>query len=307
MRLIRGLHNLIVPLSGSLVTIGNFDGVHLGHQQLIHCLAKHRDQHQLPIVVITFEPQPKEFFAKQQAVPRIMRLTEKYRVLQALGVDYLCCLYFNDAFASLSAQDFVTDILLKRLNMRVMVVGHDFHFGAKRQGDFDLLRQLAAHQNFEVAQIPPITLDDGVVSSTRLRDALCAGDMSLVTRLLGRPYCLWGKVCYGRQRGRDLGFPTANINLHRDIVPLHGVFVVRAKWRGNSVDGVANVGVRPTFHGTRVLLEVHLLDFSDSIYGENLQVEFLHKIRDEKRYDKFEALVTQIREDVQQARAYFCA
>ncbi|OGO93550.1 MAG: riboflavin biosynthesis protein RibF [Coxiella sp. RIFCSPHIGHO2_12_FULL_42_15] len=307
MKFIRGLHNLKNFTAKSVMTIGNFDGVHLGHQQLLQEVKRQSALLHAKSVVITFEPQPKEFFAKRPLVPRLMRFAEKYLALQRVGIDYFCCLYFNEALATLSAKAFVEDILLKKLNLKAIIVGYDFRFGADRKGDFALLQKLGKKYHFDAIEIPPFLFEKEPVSSTRIRAALCEGDMVLVQALLGQIFTLRGKVTYGHQRGRDLGFPTANIDLHRELVPISGVFVVRATLGGDVLNGVANVGIRPTFAGQRVLLEVHLFDFNRNIYGANLEVEFLHKLREEKRYDSFDALLQQIKKDVSEAKKYFCA
>ncbi len=309
MLLIRGQRNLVKPLSASAVTLGNFDGFHLGHQALIDCVKTKAATLDVPSVLISFEPQPKEFFAKLQGkkveVPRLTRFPEKYILAKSYGLDYLYSLKFDKALSILSAEDFVSKILLDQLGVKAIVVGDDFHFGAKRRGDYALLQQLGEQYGFKAIEMPAITIEGQRVSSTRVREALQLGNLSLAERLLGRPFSVWGKVVYGDQRGRDLGFPTANINLHRDLVPVSGVFAVRVVGLDKSYNGVANVGVRPTFDGTRVVLEVHLFDFAGEIYGHNICVEFLHKLREEARYDSFEKLVAQIRQDVLHAQDFF--
>ncbi len=306
MKLIRGLYNFPESLSQSVVTMGNFDGVHLGHQELIAKLKQLSKQLNLPSVLVTFEPQPLEFFHRGEKVPRLMRLREKYYALEKYDIDYLWVLRFNAELAAQSPQDFVEKILHKKLGMQACVVGDDFRFGAKRAGDFALLKKLGEQYGYVAKQIPTKIIQTERVSSTRVREALAAADLEVVQQLLDRPYSLCGKVRYGNQRGRDLGFPTANISLHRALVPVSGVFAVRAKRLGKQdYYGVANVGVRPTFDGTRVVLEVHLFDFNQEIYGQHIEVEFLHKLRDEERYDSLEALVRQIKQDVRDARLYF--
>lgn len=305
MQLIRGFYNFKKSMARSVVTLGNFDGVHLGHQRLLRELKQQGEALQAATVVVVFEPQPKEYFAKCQLVPRLMRLSEKYLALKNLNIDYLYCLRFNDFLAGLSATEFVEKILLQQLAMRAVIVGYDFRFGAARGGDFNLLRQLGQLKNFTAIEVPPVYIENEVVSSTRVREALNQGNMSLVGALLGRSFSLWGKVTYGEQRGRDLGFPTANINLHRQLVPVNGVFIVRAKLAGKIYNGVANVGMRPTFDGQRVLLEVHLFDFNQMIYGCTMEVEFLHKLREERRFESFAELLAQIKKDVSDARNYF--
>lgn len=304
MQLIRGKQSL-VKLSASVVTIGNFDGMHIGHQKLIQKVVNHAKAHGLPAVLITFEPQPNEFFARGVQV-RLMRLREKWLALQNQGIDYIYCLRFNKTIAALSPEAFVQEILINQLGMKVLIVGDDFRFGAKREGDFERLKVLGKYHGFIPLQMSTLALAGQRVSSTLLREALQKGDLARVNQLLDRPYSMCGKVVYGDQRGRTLGFPTANIRLHRDLVPLTGVYAVRVSGVADiPLTGVANIGIRPTFNGTRVLLEVHLFNFNREIYGQHLRVEFMHKLRDEKRFADFKALVAQIYQDVEQAKAYF--
>lgn len=306
MKLIRGKHKLSEPSSGCVVTLGNFDGMHLGHQALLRELNTMSESLNLPSVLITFEPQPKEFFAKRETVPRLMRFCEKWLALQDYAINYVLCLRFNHALASLTPQAFVQEILVDQLNAQAVIVGDDFRFGAKRVGDYATLKKLGMHYGFQTSEVATVVIDGDRVSSTRVRNALEVGDLAAAKKLLGRSYRLYGKVGYGEQLGRDLGYPTANINLHRDLVPVGGVFIIRVYGLGeHPYNGVANVGTRPTVGGTRILLEVHLFDFAAEIYGHNLQVEFLHKLRDEERYATLQELVEQIRQDVVDARAYF--
>src|SRR3990167_7826385 len=306
MKLIRGNDHLTQTLTGSVVTLGNFDSMHVGHQALLRQLKTLGEQRHLPTVLITFEPQPKEFFEKQQTVARLMRFREKYLAAQKYGIDHVVCLRFNRALADLSPEDFVKNILVDQLGMTAIVVGEDFRFGAKRRGNVDLLNALGERYHFQTFPIQAIALDGERVSSTRVRAALQAGDMKGAEKLLGHSYRLSGKVVHGNKIGRDLGFPTANINLHRKLVPIAGVFVIRASIEGEeSYCGVANVGTRPVFNGTRVLLEVHLFDFHADIYQHHLEVEFLHKLRDEAYYDNRADLIAQIRLDVAAAKAWF--
>lgn len=306
MKLIRGYYSSSLRLPGSVVTLGNFDGMHLGHQQLLRELMAAAKSASLPSVVMTFEPQPKEFFVKPVTVARLMRFREKWSALKGMAIDYVYCLRFNRKLAELSAHDFVKNILVDQLNAKIVVVGDDLRFGAKRSGDVHLLNQLGQQYGFKVIQLPTVMWGESRVSSTRVREALQQGRMDLAKQLLSRNYRLWGKVVHGDKRGRVLGFPTANINLHRKLVPLMGIFVIRAHGLGKKIyQGVANIGMRPIFQGTRVLLEVHLFDFHDNIYGHNLEVEFLHKLRDEAHFDSVEALVAQMHQDALEAKKYF--
>ncbi len=308
MELIRGLHNLRPRHKGCVATIGNFDGVHLGHQAVLGQLAEKGAELGLPTAVITFEPQPQEYFARGTIPPRLTRLREKLRVLLRFSVDRVLCLRFDKKLAAMTAQEFVQSILVEGLGIRYLVVGDDFHFGHDRVGDFAFLQQQGAQHGFEVTHMHSFSIDGVRVSSTRIREALARGDMEGAEALLGRPYRMCGRVAHGDKRGRTIGFPTANIFLHRKVAPIEGVFAVQMfGLDGEPVNGVANVGSRPTVDGTRTLLEVHLFDFSGDIYGRHVQIDFLHKIRCERRFESFEALKQQIMLDEQQARSFFSA
>jgi len=304
MEFIRGLHNLKARHRGCVATIGNFDGVHLGHQAVLKQTCDKARDLDLPVTVISFEPQPQEFFRPEQAPPRLTRLREKLLVLQPLNIDRMLCLNFNQHLAGLSAAEFIQSILVDGLGVRYLVVGDDFRFGKGRQGDFEMLVRAGKQHGFEVANTHSFLLEGERVSSTLIREALGLGYMERVAQLLGRPYSMCGRVAHGDKRGRTIGFPTANIYLHRKNTPILGVYAVQMNGvEAYPVNGVANIGTRPTVCGTRTLLEVHLFDFNKDIYGAHIEVEFVRKIRDEKRFDSFEALKHQIQLDAQQARA----
>lgn len=305
MELIRGKHNLADRLHSCVATLGNFDGLHLGHQALLEKLKQLGQQLTLPTVVIIFEPQPKEFFAKQKAGARLMRFREKWYALAEWKIDYVLCLRFNRALADLPPDDFVKQILIDQLGVKAVVVGDDCRFGAKRAGDYLILKRLGERYHFEAIKMSPVLYKGERISSTRVRTALQAGNISLEQALLGGHYRLCGKVVLGEKRGRKLGFPTANIDLHRDVLPFSGIFVVRAHLNNKTYTGAGSLGVRPTFEGTRPLLEVYLFDFSQNIYGRYLKVEFLHKLRPEERFETIDALVEQMRQDVLKAKEYF--
>lgn len=306
MELIRGLYNLKSKHRSCVATIGNFDGVHLGHQQLIARLKQQARQFNLPAVVITFEPQPNEFFGGEKVPARLTRLREKLAALQDCGVDKVLCCPFNQTFADLSPEEFIDRILIQGLGVRCLIIGDDFRFGHARKGDFALLQKAADKNNFILEKMPTMAIMEERVSSTRVRKALEIGDLKTAEKLLGRPFTLSGRVAHGDKRGRIIGFPTANIYLHRKKVPIMGVYVVKMHGLANkAIPGVANVGNRPTVGGSRSLLEVHLFDFNQDIYGKHVTVEFIHKLRDEKRYDSFELLKQQIFRDAEQAREYF--
>ena len=305
-KIIRGFHNLSPSSEGCVATIGNFDGVHLGHQAVLSQLALKGDMLGLPATVITFEPQPTEFFLPAKAPPRLSRFREKVEALRSYSIEQLCVLRFNEVLAGMSANDFIQKLLVKGLNVRYLVVGDDFKFGKDRKGDFALLKKMGEEHNFQVVNMHTFAIAETRVSSTRIRQALTAGDLMLAQTLLGHPYKMSGRVAHGDKRGRTLGYPTANIHLHRAKVPLTGVYAVRLYGlEDEPMEGIANVGVRPTIGEGNTLLEVHLFDFNKDIYGENVQVYFLHKVRDEKKFDGLPALVAQIERDCQSARNYF--
>ncbi len=305
-KIIRGLYNLPSANTGCVATIGNFDGVHLGHQAVLSQLAMKGDMLNLPAVVITFEPQPNEFFAPDKAPARLSRFREKVEALRCYSIDEICVLRFNEKLARMSAQSFIEQLLIDGLNVRYLVVGDDFKFGKDRQGDFELLQQAGAQYGFQVVNMHTFSIKQKRVSSTRIRQALKTGDLVLAEQLLGRPYKMSGRVAHGQKLGRTLGFPTANIHLHRQKVPLSGVYAIQVFGiEGEPVNGVANVGVRPTVGESKALLEVHLFDFNRDIYGEHVQVNFLHKLRDEQKFNGLDALVKQIELDCERAKAYF--
>ena len=309
MELIRGQHNLRPHHRGCVATIGNFDGVHLGHQAIFAQLAEQAVRFRLPRLVITFEPQPMEFFAVAKPPPaRSMRLREKLLALDGLGIERVLCLEFDHWLASLPAQTFIDDLLVSRLGIRYLVIGDDFHFGYRRAGDFALLREAGRQHDFEVADNRSYLVDGERVSSTRIRQALAQGNLEQAARLLGRPYDMNGRVAHGDRIGRTIGFPTANIHLHRRATPVYGVYAVLMSGPDLQLwPGVANIGRRPTVRGTREQLEVHLLDFNDDLYGRHVKVDFLHYLRPEQRFESLEVLRRQIQRDVRQARSYFAA
>ncbi len=305
-KIIRGFHNLPDSPQGCVATIGNFDGVHLGHQAVLTQLAMKGDTLKLPAVVITFEPQPFEYFVPEKAPARLTRFREKVEALRCYSIQQLCVLRFNKRLAQMSAEAFIQSLLVKGLNVKYLVVGDDFRFGCERKGDFALLQEAGQKYGFQVVNMHTFAIDQNRVSSTRIRNALSSGDLVLAEKLLGRPYRMSGRVAHGDKRGRKMGFPTANIHLHRHKIPLIGVFAVQLFGIDEEpVNGVANIGIRPTIGGNKALLEVHLFDFKREIYGEHVQVFFLHKIRDEQRFENLDQLISQIHLDAEQARQYF--
>jgi len=305
-KLIRSLDQIQPINQGGVVTIGNFDGVHLGHQALIVEVVKQAKQRGVSSTVITFEPHPFEFFAGDKlTIPRLTRLREKFVQLTEYGVDNVVLLEFNQSLADLSASDFAK-LLQQSLKPCHIVIGDDFRFGQARAGDFQLLAQLGQQLGFSVAAMPTFELEGERVSSTRVRKILAEDDLALAARLLGRPYSMQGRVARGDALGQQLGFPTANIHLHRRLTPVKGIFTVYVHGLADKpLPGAANIGTRPTVCGTRTLLEVHLLDFNQNIYGRYVEVEFCQKLREEERYSSLELLKEQIARDVVATRHYF--
>lgn len=303
MKLLYNLKHFSDFEQGIIATIGNFDGVHLGHQHLIKSLRKKANNLQLPLVLILFEPQPKEYFQKNSASARLSSLREKINALNELDIDYVYCIKFNHKLAQTEAKDFA-HFLFDALKINYLLVGQDFRFGKNRTGDIALLQKLSVVHQAEVAVYPEFAYGNERVSSTRVRAALQQGDLQEAAKLLGRTYTMCGRVIHGDGRGRQWGIPTANIGLNRTTLPLNGVFVVQMLIQGKVVVGVANIGKRPTIDGVKNSLEVHLFDFNQMIYGELVQVFFLHKLRDEVKFTSVDALIKQIHQDMTEARAY---
>ena len=302
--LIRGLHNLRATNRGCVATIGNFDGVHLGHQAVLSALTERARATGLPSLVITFEPQPMEFFRPEQAPPRLTRLREKLEAIACSGIDRVLLIRFNDDFANVDAQAFIREILVDRLGIEHLYVGDDFRFGKGRVGDFSMLRAMGGEHGFGVESLDTVADEGFRISSTRVREALQQGDLAHAERCLGRRYRICGRVAHGHKRGRTIGFPTMNVALLRRSTPLRGVFAVQVRGLSDEpLPGVANIGNRPTLAGdNRFLLEVHLFDFADEVYGRQVEVDFVERIRDEHKFESFDALREQIRRDVQRAR-----
>ncbi len=307
MELIRGIHNIQPRHQPCVATIGNFDGVHLGHQNLLRELKVQGDALACSTTVIIFEPHPKEYFAACPKITRLTNLREKLHYMSQSEIDTVLCLPFNDALAKLPAKQFVEDILFEKLAVKQIFAGQDFRFGFRRQGDITLLRDYGEQCGFVVRDFSDITTDFGQrISSTLVREALQAGNLLLAKQYLGRDYAILGRVVVGDKRGRQIGFPTANVNLKRKTVALTGVFAVKIQ----GVDfadkmGIANIGTRPTVDGRRQSFEVHIFDFDGDIYGRHIKVDLLEKIRDEKRFSSIDMLRQQIQQDTERAKAFF--
>lgn len=311
MRITRGIP--AAATSPVALTIGNFDGVHLGHRAMLDELARAARRLDVPSCVMVFEPQPREFFAPDKAPARLTSLREKLELLGRSGVDRAHVCRFDYAFAQIAAQDFIERVLVRGLGVRWLQVGDDFRFGSRRAGDFGMLQLEAPRLGYEVQALRSVMVDGIRVSSTAVRDALAAGDCALAARYLGRPYSISGRVVRGDQLGRTIGYPTANLQLKHNRPPLQGIFAVEVHGArgdpGASVRGAASLGVRPTVkaQGAAAVLEAYLFDFNENIYGRHLRVSFLHKLRDEAKFADLDALKRQIGRDVDDARAYFAA
>ena len=304
MRLIRGIHHLQAMPNGCVLTIGNFDGVHLGHRAVLQKLSQQGQQLGLPVVLMVFEPQPLEFFLKNNAPSRLTRLREKVIHLYDAPIDELLIVRFDQTLADYDPEQFVKELLVERLNVKHLVVGDDFHFGKARKGNFALLQQKGKKYGFTVEDTLSYLINNLRVSSTLIRDALSDGDLIKAECLLGRAYSVCGRVIRGKQIGRTLDFPTANIQLSRHNTPIEGVFAVSMTGVGSKpLCGVANVGTRPTITGNdEVLLETHLFNFNKEIYGHYVEVHFHHKLRSERRFQSLDELKQQIQRDVVEAK-----
>lgn len=310
MELIRGTHNLRARHKGCVLTIGNFDGVHLGHQAVLQQVKHQAQSLGVAAAVMTFEPQPQELFQPDQAPARLTNWREKYLALKAQGIDRHIVIEFNQKFASQPAWEFIEKTLVEKLGVKYLVVGDDFRFGFKREGDFELLQQAGRKFGFAVVDTRSYRQQQQRVSSTAIRQALEQGDFAAAQSMLGREYQFCGKVVHGRKNGRTIGFPTANIPLKRLKSPLHGVFAVTASLglmagaesATQTYQGVANLGTRPTLNGDEVQLEVHLFDFSGNLYGQQLTVTPVAKLRAEQRFASLEHLQQQIQKDAAQAK-----
>ena len=302
MKLIRGLGNLRASHRGCVVTIGTYDGIHLGHQALIGRLRAHGARLSRPTMMVTFEPMPREYLAPDCPPARLTSWRERWRILEQAGLDYIWLLRFCESLRSLSGEEFV-ELLSRDLGARVVVIGHDFRFGRNGEATVPVLEEAGRRLGFEVDVVPPVTVDGVRVSSSGVREALARGDLELARRWLGRPYSMTGRVVKGERLGRQLGFATANLRLKRRRAPLSGIFAVRVRGVApTTLPGVASLGTRPTFGGVEPLLEAHVFDFSGDLYGREIEVEFVAKLRDEERFASVDALVEQMHRDAEAAR-----
>jgi riboflavin kinase / FMN adenylyltransferase len=288
------------------LAIGNFDGVHLGHQKIIKDLVSNAIQEKKSSAILSFDPHPRQFFSRDLDRYQIIGMKKKEEILSSLGLEDLFFLKFNESIANLSPNDFITKIIIDQLQVRKLIVGYDFRFGKNREGDVDLLKDYSNIHGFDLQIIDPITdnLKNEVFSSSAIRDAIKIGNMAKAKMMLGTPWTMEGIVIHGDKRARKMNFPTANILPHDQIYPMYGVYSVKIIINQNKYNGIVNFGERPTVNGKKLLLEAHLFDFDEDIYGKHLTVEFLTFIRGEKKFDNFSLLVEQIKKDIQIAKHY---
>ena len=303
MELIRGFHKLKPAQRGCVLTIGNFDGIHRGHQALIARTRELARQHGLSATVLTFEPTPREFFAGDAFAGRITLLRDRLRLLEERGVERVLLAAFDARLSKTSAEDFVDELLVRRLGVKAVVIGDDFRFGAKRAGDLQLLQVRGAALGFSAEGLSTVQMQGARCSSTAVRDALAQPDLALASQLLGRPYVITGRVRRGLQLGRQLDMPTANLPLKRRMALKLGIYAVRARLGSRIWKGVASLGVRPTIGTTPCLLETHLFESPGDIYGHLMEVEFVHFLRGEEKFDSLDALKAQMHADKKQAQS----
>ncbi|MDB2543765.1 bifunctional riboflavin kinase/FAD synthetase [Woeseiaceae bacterium] len=306
MQLIRSINNFPYELleNGCVLTIGAFDGLHLGHQCLLEHVIKQSKKSNLPSVVMSFEPTPGEFFSRDKPPARLMRFREKYQVLKNLGIDIFFCPRFDNKMQNIEADDFIRQLLIHRLNLKYLVIGDDFHFARKRSGNYEQLKKVKRLLEFEIKKIPSVIVNDERTSSTLVRGLLNQGNLLKASQFLGRPYQMSGRVITGKKLGRELGYPTANVNIHRLQSALMGIFAVRVHGLADKpLDAVASLGKRPTFYqGQKPLLEVHIFNFNKDIYGSYIDVDFISKIRNEIKFNSADELIDQMHKDARDAK-----
>ena len=309
MQIFDHLDKITEPFKNAVITIGNFDGVHIGHQALFHEVIEKADTIDGTSIAMTFDPHPIRVLKQNGDPPLITLYEQKVELIERTGIDVLICVPFTKAFASISADEFIRNLLVEKIGMKAIVVGEDYSFGKDREGNPDMLRAYALDCGFEVIVADWIKAAKGVtdrISSTRIRELVTDGNMAEAEKMLGRHYQIRGRVVTGRDRGgKVLGIPTANINLQDELCPKTGIYAVTVECGGNRFDGVANIGYSPTFEDHEFTVEVHILDFNANIYGERIRVNFIQRIRDEKKFSAISELIEQIKKDISAAREIF--
>lgn len=306
MQLVRGIYNIKKKHKGSVLTIGNFDSVHIGHQELLKYLIDKSKYFNLKSMVMIFEPQPLEFFLTTQAPARLSSLRDKVKYFSEYKIDYVLCVKFNKKMASLTAKSFISKILIKKLEIKYLIIGNDFYFGKNKEGDVKYLFKISKKYNFKVVKVKKVYKFGKRISSTSVRKALYYGNLKLAEYLMGHSYRLSGRVTYGKQIGSLIGFPTANILFKCLVIPIHGVYVVKVYGLKNKYfPAVANIGKRPTVHGVNQQIEVHLIDINMNIYKQHIDIIFLKKIRNEEKFHSIYELKSRIIRDIISAKNFF--
>jgi len=304
LKIIRGLGDLDkFELKNPVVTLGNFDGVHLGHQEIFKQVVAWAFSTGGSSVVFTFEPHPLKVLAPNRSPKLLSTFREKMALIEASGMDAVICAKFTPEFASQNPEEFVRDVLVRTLGVRQLFVGHDYAFGKDRSGDINFLRESGARNGFDLHVIGPVRAEDIVVSSTKIRRLISDGEVCIASKLLGRPYSIEGTVIHGESRGKTLGFPTANIRTPNELTPREGVYAVKVEAEGKTYNGAANIGMNPTFDGENPSYEVHMLDYEGDLYGKFIKMKFLKRVRDEVKFKSVDELVTQIQKDVERVRS----
>jgi len=299
MELIKGIENLKGPFRNPVVTLGNFDGIHLGHQRIFERVREEARRLAGASVVVTFEPHPLKILSPEQCPPLLTPFKKKMMLMEQTGVEKVLCIQFTKAFAELSPFEFVKNVLEGKLGAKKIIVGYNYRFGRGKSGNAQSLKEHCSRLGIEVEVMEALTIDDTVVSSSKIREFIKGGEVERASTLLGRDYPVMGKVIRGAQRGYALGFPTANLEITEELYPKPGVYAVTVEWHGQGWKGLANVGFNPTFDGKMLTVEVHILHFDHEIYGDEIQVSFIRRIRDEIRFHSQQELIEQIRKDIQ--------
>jgi len=302
MEIIRGIENLEKPFINPVTTLGNFDGIHLGHQRIFQKVFHDARIQKGESVVITFEPHPLKILHPERCPPLLTPFEYKMKWIEKAGIDKVLCIEFTKAFSKIPPHDFIQRILSKQVGAKKIIVGYNYRFGHGKSGDVASLKGYCTPLGIEVEVVNALRVDGTIVSSSKIRELIIQGEVEKASKLLGRNYSVVGRVIKGNQRGRALGFPTANLEITQEVYPKPGVYAVYATWRGQSRNGLANIGFNPTFEGKVLTIEVHLLDFNQSIYGDEMEVFFIKRIRNEVKFASIEELVTQIREDIEWAK-----
>jgi len=310
MEIIRGIDHLKRPLTNPVVTLGNFDGVHLGHQKIFAKVSEEAVKRNGEAVVITFEPHPLKVLSPEHCPPLLTPFRVKMKLIETSGMDIVLCVEFTKAFSQMTPPEFIKNVLIEKVGARKIIVGYNYHFGKNKQGDVETLRTVGASLHMDVDVMEPLIIDSTIVSSSKIRSLIKGGDVETAAKLLGRNYPIIGSVVEGAKRGHTLGFPTANLAISEEVYPKAGVYAVGVLWRHQPFNGVANIGINPTFQPAHpgmkanVSFEVYILDFDHNIYGDEIQVSFKKRIRDEVRFGSTADLIGQIQRDVQWAEEH---